>query len=181
MWKTGEVARDNSYQRIAGRMMMADMKIEYGPIGVVRSPFREPKGTPIQPSRAKGAEGTVEVFEEFVEGLSDLDGFSHIILLCHLHKTGGYHLKVVPFLDTELRGLFATRAPSRPNPIGLSVVELEGIEGNRLTIRGVDLLDGTPVLDIKPYVGEFDGRPLVRVGWLEDVRKQTNVADDRFK
>jgi tRNA-Thr(GGU) m(6)t(6)A37 methyltransferase TsaA len=157
------------------------MKIEYKPIGVVHSPFTEQEGTPIQPSRAKNAEGTVEVFQEFVDGLSDLDGFSHIILLCHLHRTRGYRLKVVPYLDTQLRGLFATRAPSRPNPIGLSVVELLGVDGNTLAIRGVDLLEGTPVLDIKPYVGEFDDRAQVRKGWLEHVRRQTDVADDRFE
>ena len=116
-----------------------------------------------------------------MEALADLDGFSHIILLCHLHKTGSYRLKVVPFLDTQPRGLFATRAPSRPNPIGLSVVELLRIDGNKLEIQGVDLLDGTPVLDIKPYVGEFDDRGQSRAGWLEHARKQTNVADDRFK
>lgn len=157
------------------------MKLEYEPIGIVHSPFKEPEGTPIQPSRAKNAVGKVEVFQEFVDGLSDLDGFSHIILLCHLHKTGRYRLKVVPFLDTQLRGLFATRAPSRPNPIGLSIVKLLGIDENTLTVEGLDLLDGTPVLDIKPYVGEFDERAHSRVGWLESARKQTDVADDRFK
>jgi len=157
------------------------MNIEYEPIGIVHSPFKDPEGTPIQPSRAKNATGTVEVFEKYVEGLSDLDGFSHIILLCHLHRTGSYRLKVVPFLDTELRGLFSTRAPSRPNPIGLSVVALAGIESNTLTIRGIDLLEGTPVLDIKPYVGEFDDRGEVRFGWLEHARRQTDLADDRFR
>jgi tRNA-Thr(GGU) m(6)t(6)A37 methyltransferase TsaA len=157
------------------------MKIEYESIGVIHSPFKEPGGAPIQPSRAKNAASTVEVFQEFVEGLSDLDGFSHIILLCHLHKTGKYRLKVVPFLDTQLRGLFATRAPSRPNPIGLSVVELLGIDGNMLAIRGVDFLEGTPVLDIKPYVREFDDRGPSREGWLEHARRKTDVADDRFK
>ena len=157
------------------------MKIEYEPIGIVHSPFKEPEGAPIQPSRAKGAAGTVEVFQEFVDGLCDLDGFSHIFLLCHLHRTGSYRLKIVPFLDTQLQGLFATRAPSRPNPIGLSVVELVGIDGNTLAVEGLDLLEGTPVLDIKPYVGEFDDRVYSRAGWLEDARKQTNVADDRFK
>ena len=157
------------------------MKIEYEPIGVVHSPFKEPEGAPIQPSRAKNAAGTVKVFREFADGLCDLDGFSHIILLCHLHKTGDFRLKVVPFLDTQLRGLFATRAPSRPNPIGLSVVKLIGIEENTLAIQGVDLLEGTPVLDIKPYVVEFDDRGQIREGWLEHARRQTNVADDRFK
>ena len=147
------------------------MKIEYEPIGIVHSPFTEPEGTPIQPSRAKDARGTVEVFQEYGDGLSDLDGFSHIILLCHLHKAGRYRLKVVPFLDTQFRGVFATRAPSRPNPIGLSVVKLLGIEGNTLAIQGVDLLEGTPVLDINPYVGEFDDRGRIREGWLEHARR----------
>ena len=157
------------------------MKIEYEPIGVVNSPFAESKGTPIQPSRAKNAAGTVEVFRGFAEGLADLDGFSHIILLCHMHKTSGYRLKVIPYLDDQPRGLFATRAPSRPNPIGLSVVELLGIEGNMLAIRGVDLLDGTPVLDIKPYVSEFDQRTKLRTGWLKNARRKTDLADDRFE
>ena len=157
------------------------MKIEYRPIGIVHSPFQDKVGTPIQPSRAKGAKGSVEVFQEFSEGLSDLGGFSHIILLCHLHQSNGYKLKVIPFLDTVLRGVFATRAPRRPNPIGLSVVRLLSINGSTLFIEGVDLLDGTPVLDIKPYVGEFDDRTDVRFGWFETAPKRTDVADDRFE
>lgn len=158
----------------------AQMIVEYKPIGVVHSPFSEMKGTPIQPSRADGARGTVEVFPDFAEGLSDLDGFSHIILLCHLHKSTKSRLKVVPYLDTEPRGLFATRAPCRPNPIGLSVVRLLTIEDNVLSIENLDLLDGTPVLDIKPFVGEFDDHSDVRIGWLEAARKRHRRADDRF-
>ncbi len=154
---------------------------EYNAIGVVHSPFKEARGTPIQPSRAKDVMGTVEIFDEYVEGLDDLDGFSHIILLYHFHRSGPYRLKVKPFLDTSLRGLFATRAPSRPNPIGLSVVELVGINGNTLSVRGLDILDETPVLDIKPYVGEFDDREDIRTGWLESARGRTDVADDRFE
>jgi tRNA-Thr(GGU) m(6)t(6)A37 methyltransferase TsaA len=154
--------------------------VEYTPIGIVHSPFLERKGTPIQPSRSEGARGSVEVFAEYAEALSDLDGFSHIILLCHLHRSTTWRPKVVPFLDTEPRGLFATRAPCRPNPIGLSVVNLLAIEGNVLTIENVDLLDGTPVLDIKPYVGEFDDRTNVRTGWLEAARARRKRADDRF-
>ena len=156
------------------------MSIEYKAIGIVHSPFKEASGTPIQSSRAKDTMGSVEIFDEYVEGLSDLDGFSHIILLCHFHRSGPYRLRVVPFLDTVPRGLFATRAPSRPNPIGLSVVELLGIDGNVLSIKGMDLLDGTPVLDIKPYIGEFDDRPGARTGWLETARRKTDVADNRF-
>lgn len=157
------------------------MKIEYRPIGFVRSPHQTARGTPIQPSRARGVEGTVEIDEEYVEGLSDLDGFSHIILICHLHKASPLKLKVVPYLDTELRGLFATRSPSRPNPIGLSVVRLLEIDGRCLRIEGVDLLDGTPVLDIKPYVREFDDETEVRCGWLDDLKGKTTAADGRFE
>ena len=157
------------------------MKIQYQPIGFVRSPHQTTNGAPIQPSRARGIEGTVEIAEEYVEGLSDLDGFSHIILICHLHKAAKFKLKVVPYLDTEFRGLFATRAPSRPNPIGLSVVRLLGIDGRVLRIEGVDLLDGTPVLDIKPYVREFDHQPEIRCGWLDKVKAREVAADGRFE
>jgi len=157
------------------------MKIEYQPIGFVHSPHQTTNGTPIQPSRARGIEGTVEINEEYVEALADLDGFSHIILICHLHKASGFKFKVVPYLDTVLRGLFATRAPSRPNPIGLSVVRLLGVDGRVLRIEGVDLLDGTPVLDIKPYVRDFDDRTDVCCGWLDEVRDRETAADDRFE
>ena len=157
------------------------MTIEYEPIGVVHSPFTEQEGTPIQPSRAKGAKGTVEVYPEYAEGLADLDGFSHIYLLCHLHRSTDFELKVVPYLDTVPRGLFATRAPRRPNPIGLSIVDLVRIEGNLLTVKNIDLLDGTPVLDIKPFVDQFDERREVRTGWLELARAKRDRADGRFE
>ena len=156
------------------------MKIEYEPIGVIHSPFQEKAGTPIQPSRAKETRGEVEVFPQFADGLCDLDGFSHIILLCHFHRSRDYKMKVVPFLDTQERGLFATRAPNRPNPIGLSVVAVVEIKWNVIIVENLDLLDGTPVLDIKPYVGEFDSRAGARFGWLEAVKRCTDVADDRF-
>lgn len=156
------------------------MIIEYRPIGVIHSPFTEQKGTPIQPSRAKGAKGAVEVFPEYVDALSDLDEFSHIYLLCHLHRSDGFNLKVIPYLDTVPRGLFATRAPRRPNPIGLSIVDLIGIEGNTLTVENIDMLEGTPVLDIKPFVDQFDERREVRTGWLERARAKRDLADDRF-
>jgi len=160
---------------------MENLRIEYRAIGLVHSPFKTMEGAPIQPSRAKKAKGTVELSAEYEAGLSDLDGFSHIILLYHLHKSRSYRLKVMPFLDVKPRGLFATRAPNRPNPIGLSVVKLLGIDGNILSIEDVDMLDQTPVLDIKPYVGEFDHRTALRVGWLENARKDINAADTRFK
>jgi tRNA-Thr(GGU) m(6)t(6)A37 methyltransferase TsaA len=157
------------------------MKIEYEAIGVVRSPHRESAGTPIQPSRAEGVTGTVELRPELAEGLADLDGFSHIVLITHFDRAKPYRPRVVPYLDTVERGLFATRAPSRPNPIGLSVVRLLGIEANVLTIEGVDLLDGTPVLDIKPYLGEHEQPEDVRTGWFGEAAGRDVTADDRFE
>ena len=151
------------------------------PIGVIRSPFLRPVGMPIQPPAAEGAVGRVEVLPEYQAGLADLEGFSHIILICHLHKASAFKLKVVPYLDTEIRGLFATRAPSRPNPIGLSVVRLLDINGRRLRIEGIDLLDGTPVLDIKPYIRDFDDETEVRCGWLDGVKGRETAADGRFE
>jgi tRNA-Thr(GGU) m(6)t(6)A37 methyltransferase TsaA len=159
------------------------MKIEFEPIGIIHSPFMELEGMPIQPAGAAGVKGSVEMFKDFHPGLKDLDGFSHIILLYHFHRSHGYELHVVPFMDSKPRGLFATRAPKRPNPIGLSVVQLDKIEDDILHIRNVDILDGTPLLDIKPYVPEFDGQIDVRTGWLENAGKTVSnlKSDDRFK
>jgi tRNA-Thr(GGU) m(6)t(6)A37 methyltransferase TsaA len=158
------------------------MKIEYEPIGVIHSPFTELAGMPIQPAGAAGVKGTVEVFPAFAEGIKNLDGFSHVILLYHFHRATGCDLIVTPFMDSEPRGVFATRAPKRPNPIGLSVVKLQRIEGLTLHVENVDILDGTPLLDIKPYVPEFDQLVADRVGWLDrprgTVRKKK--SDDRF-
>jgi tRNA-Thr(GGU) m(6)t(6)A37 methyltransferase TsaA len=156
------------------------MIIEYRPIGFIRTPFREPTGVPIQPSRGRGVRGTVIVEPEFVAALADVDGFSHVVLLCHLHRARPWRPRVVPFLDTVERGLFATRAPSRPNPIGLSVVRLLEVAGDRLEVEDVDLLDETPVLDIKPYVPDFDAPVEVRLGWLEEARRRAAGSDDRF-
>lgn len=159
------------------------MTIEFEPIGIIHTPFANPSGMPIQPAGAMGTKGTVEVFEEFLPALDDIDGFSHIILLYHFHRSQGFTLHVVPFMDTAPRGLFATRAPKRPNPIGLSVVELDRIEGSMLHVRNVDILDGTPLLDIKPYVPEFDAQTEVRAGWLDEARRTVaeRQSDSRFR
>ncbi len=159
------------------------MNIEFQPIGVIHTPFTEQQGMPIQPAGAAGVKGTVELFEEFRAGLEDLDGFSHVILLYHLHRSQGFSLRVTPFLDSQARGLFATRAPRRPNPIGLSVVQVDGVEDGILHVRNVDILDETPLLDIKPYVPEFDSPVDVRTGWLEQAKKTVSQmrSDDRFK
>jgi tRNA-Thr(GGU) m(6)t(6)A37 methyltransferase TsaA len=158
------------------------MKIEYRPIGTIHSPFTTTKEMPIQPVGAKSIFGTIEIFPEYVEGLKDLEGFSHIILLYHFHRSQGTKLTVIPFMDSRPRGVFSTRAPKRPNPIGLSVVKLVKIRGNILHIENVDVLDGTPLLDIKPYVPEFDLYPADRIGWLESARGvvKGKKSDSRF-
>jgi tRNA-Thr(GGU) m(6)t(6)A37 methyltransferase TsaA len=159
------------------------MQINYQPIGIIHSPFDDIAGMPIQPSGAAGVRGVVEVAPEYAPGLKDLEGFSHLILLYHFHRAGEYKPLVTPFMDTQPRGLFATRAPRRPNPIGLSVVKLVSVEGNLLHIENLDILDGTPLLDLKPYVSEFDQLDEVRVGWLEKARGQVRQkrSDDRFR
>ena len=154
-------------------------KIEYRPIGVVHSPFKTPEGAPIQPTGGRDAEATVEICPEYVEGLADLEGFSHIILLYHCHRAGTPSLTVTPFLDNAPHGLFATRAPSRPNPIGLSIVRLMGVEEGTLYIKEVDILDGAPVLDIKPYVPDFDRREAAAIGWMAHrTGKMAETRDD---
>ena len=143
------------------------MDFTFTPIGVIHSPFLDKKDTPIQPTRSRAA-GQVEVFEEYATGLEDLEGFSHIILLYVFHRSSGFRLKVQPFLDSRPHGLFSTRYPCRPNPIGLSIVRLVNRRGRWLDIEGVDVLDRTPLLDIKPYVPEFDIRTGARAGWFEN-------------
>lgn len=156
--------------------------MNFKPIGIIHTPFKEETGTPIQPKAGKGIKGTVEVNSEYVAGLSDLDGFSHIILIYHLHLNKTPKLKVVPYLDINERGVFATRAPSRPNPIGISVVQLNKIEDNILHIQNVDMLDGSPLLDIKPYVPNFDEPTKIKIGWLEEriSKLPKSKADGRF-
>jgi tRNA-Thr(GGU) m(6)t(6)A37 methyltransferase TsaA len=158
------------------------MAIEYRPIGVIHTPFRRLEGMPIQPVGGSSVRGEVEVFAEYAEGLKDLDGFSHVVLLYHFHRVGEPRLVVTPFMDSRPRGVFSTRAPTRPNPIGLSVVKLLGIEAHTLHVENVDVLDGTPLLDVKPYVPEFDHYSVSRLGWLEHAQgmAQERKADDRF-
>jgi tRNA-Thr(GGU) m(6)t(6)A37 methyltransferase TsaA len=138
---------------------------------------------PIQPSGALGIKGTVELFAEYSSGLKDIDGFSHIILVYHFHLSRGYALETRPFLDEAIHGVFATRAPARPNPIGISVVRLVGIEDNILHIEDMDIVDGTPLLDIKPYIPDFDWREAERTGWLsvKSQRARKHKSDTRFK
>jgi len=142
------------------------MEIILRPIGVIRSPFTEKEKTPIQASRSQ-AIGQVEIYPEFADGLKDIEALSHIYLLYAFHESQGYQLQVKPFLDNQEHGIFASRYPYRPNPIGISIVKLVSRKDNMLTVEGIDTLDGTPLLDIKPYVPDFDLRTDVRAGWYE--------------
>lgn len=159
------------------------MDIVYTPIGTIHSPFHELSGMPIQPSSESSAQGWIELEAQFIEGLNDLEGFSHIILVYHLHKSSHFSLSVVPFLDSEPHGVFATRAPQRPNPIGISVVKLIRMDKNLLYVDKLDVLDGTPLLDIKPFIPEFDSPTDFKLGWLEfnQGKIQTTRSDTRFK
>lgn len=146
----------------------------FHPIGTIHTPFKNRQGMPIQPTGARDILGTIQIRKEYAAGLKDIEGFSHIILLYAFHESQGFDLEVTPFMDTATRGLFSTRAPRRPNPIGLSVVRLLKHQETVLEIQGIDVLDGTPLLDIKPYVPAFDGPAAEAIGWLE---KNAGKAD----
>ena len=157
-------------------------EIIYKPIGIVHTTHEGTNNIPIQPSSAKGIKGTVEVYSEYETGLKDLTGFSHIILIYHFHLSNGYQLEVKPFLDENLHGVFATRAPKRPNNVGISVVKLIKIDRNVLHIENVDIIKGTPLLDIKPFVPDFDAAVNIKIGWLtQSKHKMSNQkSDGRF-
>ena len=148
------------------------MEFRFSPIGVVHTPHELPEKTPIQPRYAQGVKGRVEVFAEYEEGLADIEGFSHVVLVYVFDRATPHRLTVVPYLSDTPRGVFATRAPSRPNDIGISVVRLVGRRGNVLDVEDVDILDGTPLLDIKPYVARFESNEDVRSGWQDDVDEE---------
>jgi len=154
------------------------------PIGTIFTPHTSIKNMPIQPLAAKGIKGYIKLLPEYTEGLKDLKGFSHITLIYHFHKINGYELVVIPFMDTEKRGIFACKAPKRPNAIGISTVKLISIKENIVHIEQVDMLDETPLIDIKPFYPRYDNRLNAKTGWLERFKK-TPVdklrSDERFK
>ncbi len=158
---------------------MADT-LTLSPVGLIHSPFTGQKGTPIQPSMASGAEGWAEIFPEYEQGLKDLEGFERIWLIYLFDRAGAVKLTVTPYLDRETHGVFSTRAPTRPNKIGLSCVKLLSREGCRLMLADVDILDRTPLLDIKPYVPEFDVFKVEKTGWLDKKLPDRAEADSRF-
>jgi tRNA-Thr(GGU) m(6)t(6)A37 methyltransferase TsaA len=151
------------------------------PIGIIHSPHQRADGTPVQAALATGVQGTVEVFPEYAAGLRDLEGFERIWLVYWFDRAKPAELVVTPYLDTTPRGLFATRAPCRPNPIGVSPVRLLGITGCILQVDGLDILDNTPLLDIKPYIPKFDAFEAKRMGWCAQGRGSGTVADGRFE
>ncbi len=156
--------------------------IQFKQIGVIHSPFTCLENMPIQPPLSNNAMGKIEIFPEYLEGLRDLEGFSHIVLLYHFHKADVPRLTLAPFLDQQEHGIFATCAPVRPNAIGLSIVELVSREKNILTIKNLDMLDGTPLIDIKPYIEKFHHPLHSKTGWLEgkEDRFETTKSDSRF-
>lgn len=157
--------------------------LTFNPVGTIRTPFHDIAGMPIQPTGARGTKGTIEIGEAYREGLRDLDGFERIILIYAFHKCTDHCLTVKPFLDTTPRGIFATRSPKRPNGIGISVVRLVAVRENVVEVEDIDVIDGTPLLDIKPYVPEFDCYPGSCCGWLETraANARTVRSDDRFR
>ncbi|MFH1319415.1 MAG: tRNA (N6-threonylcarbamoyladenosine(37)-N6)-methyltransferase TrmO [Bacteroidota bacterium] len=156
--------------------------IKYNPIGIINTPFTKLEGMPIQPAGAKGVKGTVELKPEYIKGLKDIEGFSYIILIYHFHLSKDFSLEVIPFLDDKPHGLFTTRAPNRPNPIGISTVRLVKVAKNKLYIEDVDIINGTPLLDIKPFIPGFDSRSYGRTGWLTEEKNFSEIrSDKRFK
>lgn len=162
---------------------MQNENITIRPIGILHSPFKQIDDMPIQPAGAIGIRGSLEIAPEYEKGLADLDGFSHIILIYYFHQVTGYQLSVTPFLDSVPRGIFSTRAPTRPNPIGISIVQLISVQDNILELENIDILDRTPVIDIKPYIPAFDQPEEVQVGWLTNHTKnlKNTKSDQRFK
>ncbi len=162
--------------------VMDPSPITYTPIGIIHSPFHDPSGMPIQPPGARGIRGTVEIFPPYRDGLRDLEGFSRVTLIYHFHRSRPGPLIVRPYLDSTDRGVFATRAPTRPNPIGISIVRLISVHGGILTVEDLDIIDGTPLLDVKPYVPAFDAYPDEAAGWLEKAKESVSSArsDGRF-
>jgi len=144
----------------------SDDKIIFRPIGIFHTPFLELSEIPKKTSELRLINSRIEIFSEYLPGIDDLKGFSHLIILFHLNKSKDYKLKVVPIIDNVLRGVFSTRSPRRPNSIGFTVVLLDHIDKNIIYIKGADVLDGTPVIDIKPYIPESDSIESARIGWI---------------
>jgi tRNA (adenine37-N6)-methyltransferase len=157
-----------------------DTIVKLQPIGIIHSPFSEAAGTPIQTIYGEDVEGKVELHASFAPALDDIEGFDRLWLIYWMDRTGPYKAKVIPYRDTVEHGIFATRSPNRPNAIGMSLVRLLRREGSSLLVADMDILDGTPLLDIKPYVPEFDCHADSKAGWFEKAGVDRRIADARF-
>jgi len=151
-------------------------------IGIINTPYSSLEKMPIQPSGAKEVMSSLTIKQEYAQGLKDLEGFSHIFLIYYFHEAKRSALEVIPFMDTRSRGVFSTRSPLRPSHIGMSLTQLVSVHDNIVTIRGIDVLDGTPLLDIKPYIPQFENLNEVQTGWMNKKASQVSDArsDDRF-
>jgi tRNA-Thr(GGU) m(6)t(6)A37 methyltransferase TsaA len=174
-WGGWRIGRGSVGTRVKREGQVTMEEIVYKPIGIIHTPFKDTKGMPNQPTAGKNVEGMIEIQPEYIEGLDDIEGFSQLILIYHFHFSVGYTLKVKPFMHDRFRGVFATRSPRRPNPIGISVVRLVKVKDGRIYVKDLDIADGTPLLDIKPYIPD-DSQKVARIGWLSEranqVRKQ---------
>ena len=162
---------------------MKPIKIVLSSIGTIITPWEKPENMPIQPIGAKGVKGKVVILPEYKQGLKDIEGFSHIYLIYQLHLASEPALEVIPFMDTETKGIFATRSPKRPNKIGISVVEIEKVEENIIYILDVDMITNSPLIDIKPFFEDFDNRFNTKKGWLgtkKSINKYNFKSDKRF-
>jgi len=157
--------------------MKHTQKIEIYPIGIIHSPYKEPSEVPIQGKFREDVTATIELYQPYEKGLKDLNGFSHAYVLFHLHRSNKEHLQSSPYLEDIIHGVFAIRTPHRPNHIGLSIITIESIENNIIQFKGVDMVDATPVLDIKPYVSYFDAREHTKSGWLEKHFKNRTIPE----
>jgi tRNA (adenine37-N6)-methyltransferase len=158
----------------------ADASIVFQAIGEIHTPFREATGTPIQTVYGQDVQGRIELKESYAAALDDIEGFERLWLIYWMDRVSAYKPKIVPYRDTQEHGLFATRSPGRPNPIGMSVVRFLRREGSTLYVQDMDILDGTKLLDIKPYIPAFDSHPVSRAGWVDNARVDRRMADDRF-
>jgi len=163
---------------------METKKITLNVIGKIKTPWLTFGNMPIQPTGAKNVKGVIELFPEYSSGLKDIEGFSHITLIYQLHLVTKPQLEVIPFMDTETKGIFATRSPKRPNKLGISTVEIEKVEGNKIYVLDVDMINDSPLLDIKPFFEDFDNRFNTKKGWLTNKKTSNKYhfkSDDRFK
>ena len=177
---TGSASASDTSTAADAAVWQSTTAITFHPIGILHSAYKTEKGTPLHPNPAGGEKAKIIIFPEYVKALKDLEGFSHVWLISYFDRARPWKPVVIPYMDNKEHGVFATRCPSRPNPIGLSVVKLSGIKNNEVEVEGVDILDNTPILDIKPYLSD-EAVAGVKTGWLKNASgAHKRTADDCF-